>query len=97
MLYSILFYGVLCTRTCIRDIIRDNHTLSSKGWRYDDPSQQVGMIGEPSFKVIRFDLLAPVQKLVQRYTLQMKMFFSVNYIMNLNCGRQKFAFSLPEV
>ena len=34
------------------------------------------------FKVIRFDPLAPVQKLVQRYTLQMKMFFSVNYIIS---------------
>ena len=29
----------------------DNRTLSSKGWRYDDPSQQMGMIGEPSFKL----------------------------------------------
>ena len=49
-----------------------------------------------TFKVIRFDPLAPVQKLVKRYTLQMKMFFSVNYIINLNWGCPKIVFSLPE-
>ena len=60
-MYSILFYGVFCTCTCIRAISfnvitndlsnMDNRTLSSKGWRYDDYSQQVGMTGEPSFKL----------------------------------------------
>ena len=49
-----------------------------------------------NFKVIRFDPLAPVQNLVQRYTLQMKMFFSVNYIITLNCGCPEIVFSLPD-
>ena len=61
MLYSISFYGVFCTCTYTKDISfnvitndlsdMDNLTLSSKGWKYDGPSQQVGMTGEPSFKL----------------------------------------------
>ena len=47
-------------------------------------------------KVIRFNPLAPVQKLVKRYTLQTKMFFSLNYIINLNWGCPQIVFSLPE-
>ena len=46
-------------------------------------------------KAIRFDPLAPFQTLVQRCTLQMKMFIFISYIMNLNCGCQKIVYSLP--
>ena len=35
--------------------------------------------------------------IVQRCTLQMKIFIFINYIMDLNYGCQKIAFSLPEV
>ena len=63
-LNCVVFYLVLrcfCVCTCIRTITfnvttnhlsnMDNRTLPSKGWRYDDPSEQVGMTGEPSFKL----------------------------------------------
>ena len=53
--------------------------------------------GQQGIKVIRFDPLAPAQTLAQRYTLQMKMFIFINYIMNLNCSCQKIVFSLLEV
>ena len=37
----------------------DNRTLSSKGWRCHDPSQQVGMTGEPS---LSFHIIGPNYK-----------------------------------
>ena len=63
-LNCVVFYLILwcfCTCTCITAITfnvttnrlsnMDNRTLSSKGWRYDYPSQQVGITDEASFKL----------------------------------------------